>query len=227
MHAPRAHHAVGRRHAIENFTVCRLQIARDAVRQQTTNGTSKKCSNCRLSCANIYRPSFRSQLRGWQWDPPLPRAPPREMAHHADGPGGRRGVHLLGLDVPHNRSADGLTFFVLVIAQEPSGRLRTSISRPHRNRFQWCSAWSLKNGGLAPLSPSNLRSSPRVWYCLLLLTVLIKTTLESVIFSLLHQSVKIFFRCAGTRVCTHSAKLLPCCLLMGARVSWMSFSQVW
>ena len=59
------------------------------------------------------------------------------------------------------------------------------------------------------------------------LTVLIKTTLESVIFSLLHQSVKNFFRCAGTRVCTHSAKLLPCCLLMGARVSWMSFSQVW
>ena len=45
--------------------------------------------------------------------------------------GGGRGVHLLGLDELHIPSTDGLTFFVLVVAQSRSGQFRTSISREY------------------------------------------------------------------------------------------------
>ena len=44
-----------------------------------------------------------------------------------DGHG--RGVHLLGLDELHISSADGATFFVLVVAQERSAQLRASVTR--------------------------------------------------------------------------------------------------
>ena len=50
-----------------------------------------------------------------------------------DGPWPRRGGHRLRLDELHISSADGLTFFVLVVAQERSGRFRTSVSR--RKKF--------------------------------------------------------------------------------------------
>ena len=49
-----------------------------------------------------------------------------------DGRG--RGVHLLGLDELHLRSAGWITFFFLVVAHERSGQLRTSIIR--RKNFQ-------------------------------------------------------------------------------------------
>ena len=53
-----------------------------------------------------------------------------------DGHG--RGVHLLGLYELHISSADGLTFFVLVLAQERSVQFRASISREFFfQRFQW------------------------------------------------------------------------------------------
>ena len=52
------------------------------------------------------------------------------MHRNADGPLTSTGAHLLRLDELHIRSADGLTFFVLVVAQERSARFRTSVSRP-------------------------------------------------------------------------------------------------
>ena len=56
-----------------------------------------------------------------------------EALEHGRG----RGVHLLGLDEPHIRSTDGMTFFVLVIAQERSVQLRASIDRFFQN-FESC-----------------------------------------------------------------------------------------
>ena len=51
--------------------------------------------------------------------------------------GGGRGVHLLGLDELHIPSTDGVTFFVLVVAQSRSAQLRASISREYfAQRFQ-------------------------------------------------------------------------------------------
>ena len=50
--------------------------------------------------------------------------------HNAKGPRRRRGVHRLGLDELHLRSADGATFFVLVVAHERSAQLRASIPPP-------------------------------------------------------------------------------------------------
>ena len=63
------------------------------------------------------------------------RRPVRDDAL-VDGHG--RGVHLLGLDALHISSADGATFFVLVLAQERSAQFRASISREFFfQRFQW------------------------------------------------------------------------------------------
>ena len=62
------------------------------------------------------------------------RRPVRDDAL-VDGHG--RGVHLLGIDDLHIPSADGATFFVLVVAQERSGRFRTSVAPKYFfQRFQ-------------------------------------------------------------------------------------------
>ena len=61
---------------------------------------------------------------------PYRRGPRDPSFDDGDCPGPGRGDHRLGLDELHIRSADGGTFFVLVLAQSRSARLRPSVAPP-------------------------------------------------------------------------------------------------
>ena len=116
-----------------------------------------------------------------------------------DGHG--RGVHLLGLDELHISSTDGLTFFVLVVAQERSVQFRASISREFQKRcfFQWVCAHTIAPHTCLSSLPQASPLTAAPWGSFVRRLVVSRAGHFAGIWPFC-ESMKIFFACGGLRV---------------------------